>query len=915
MPEIGNIFVRIGARFDELDAALRQVDKAIEQAEKRFQGLADVGERLESVGMRLSLVGAGMAAGIGYAVKTVADFEAQMSKVRALSGATEEEFQRLQDAAVELGAKTVYSASEAAEGMQILAAAGFNTEQIIAAMPGLLDAAASSGEGFATVADIMVAAMSGFGLQAQDMAHIADVLASAANASAISITDIGYSLKYVAPIAATAGVSIEEVSAALAILGNAGIKAEQAGTTLRMAFIRLADPPKEAAEALKSLGIRTTDAQGRMLPLGEIIAQLSERFRGLSEAEQIQAASAIFGAHAVSGMMALIKAGPQALADLTTSFQQSSGAAREMASIMTDNLAGAWEQLKGAVESRLIRLGDALAPAIRQVTEALTRLVEWFNNLPGPVQKAIAVGGALAAVLTTVAGATLTLAGLMMQGVPAIMAVVGAIGKLGPVLAGLAGPVGIAVAAIGAVIAIGTVLCRHWDEIKAWLSRTWESIKARAVEIWTGLKEWLVNWWPYLIGALAGPVGIFAAWVYKNWDAIKQQAVEAWNRIKEAVLERVRTWVEIGTRLAEGISQGLQNAKEWLKARVIEWAKAVLPDPLERLLGIASPSALMAYYGQMVAEGLARGMEGGRERVRTAAESMAQAISGAVSAVQERVSLASDIISARFELMAAQMGANVPPAQALQLELQKLQQQLALTQEHAQVLAAAYERMKAVKGETATETQKLYLELLRAQIAQVGLAKSIAEVNERLKEQSAALDERTRKLAAQAEAIQRSVWGKYLTSKGIQEALRTGALTVADLQQVVAALVRGAVGAEGVRALFEKLRATYYEAPLERVKEMFRRMYGLEPPSFQGGGVVLGSRPVLATLHPPEAVVPLDRGELFDPDALARAIAQHLKPSVHLETHVHSPEPLSPSEVARRNRQMLRELALEWGLV
>lgn len=419
MAEVGSIYVRIRAQIDDFEAAMRKVEGSIKQAESRFEGMRAVGERLSSVGQKAALAGGAMATGFGFAVKTAADFEAQMSKVQALSGATEADFKRLRDAAIELGAKSVYSASEAAEGMQILAAAGFDTNQIIAAMPGLLNAAAAAGENFGTVADIMVAAMSGFGLQAKDMGHIADVLASAANASAISITDIGYSLKYVAPVAKTAGVSLEEVSAALAILGNAGIKAEQAGTTLRMALIRLADPPKEAAKMLKQLGVQITDANGKMLPFQQIIAQLHEKFSGLSQAQKIQAASTIFGAEAMSGMLALIEAGPEKLGALTTEFQNSSGAAQQMADTMTNNLAGAWEEFKGALESALITLGTALTPAIQTIVQGLQTLIDWFNQLPAPLQQVIAIGGALGVALTLLGGISLIFVGNIMQALAA----------------------------------------------------------------------------------------------------------------------------------------------------------------------------------------------------------------------------------------------------------------------------------------------------------------------------------------------------------------------------------------------------------------------------------------------------------------------------------------------------------------
>lgn len=536
MAEVGSIYVRIGAQIDDFEAAMRKIEGSIKQAESRFEGMRAVGERLSSVGQKVALAGGAMATGFGFAVKTAADFEAQMSKVQALSGATEADFKRLRDAAIELGAQSVYSASEAAEGMQILAAAGFDTNQIIAAMPGLLNAAAAAGENFGTVADIMVAAMSGFGLQAQDMAHIADVLASAANASAISITDIGYSLKYVAPVAKTAGVSLEEVSAALAILGNAGIKAEQAGTTLRMALIRLADPPKEAAEMLKQLGVQITDANGKMLPFQQIIAQLHEKFSGLSQAQKIQAASTIFGAEAMSGMLALIEAGPEKLGALTTEFQNSSGAAQQMADTMTNNLAGAWEEFKGALESALITIGTALTPAIQAIVAQLQGLIEWFNQLPAPIQQVIAVGAALGAALTLLGGIFLIFVGNIMQALAAAQALGITLGALKTVLAAFAGPVGIAIAAITALAGIALVVVKNWEPIKEFFIGLWEGIKTTIINAANAVLDFLRQWGPLILAAVTGPIGLLVYAVATHWEQIKQATSAAWDAIKNGVV-------------------------------------------------------------------------------------------------------------------------------------------------------------------------------------------------------------------------------------------------------------------------------------------------------------------------------------------------------------------------------------------
>lgn len=534
--EVGNIFVRIGAKVDEFEAAMRQVQENIKNVEGRFSGLTKIGQELSGIGAKVAAAGAAMGAGLGFAVKTAADFEAQMSKVQALSGATEADFNRLRDAAIELGAQSVYSASEAAEGMQILAAAGFDTNQIIAAMPGLLNAAAAAGENFGTVADIMVAAMSGFGLQAQDMVHIADVLASAANASAISITDIGYSLKYVAPVAKTAGVSLEEVSAALAILGNAGIKAEQAGTTLRMAFIRLADPPKEAAAMLQQLGIQITDASGKMLPFQQIIGQLHEKFSGLSQAQKLQAAATIFGAESMSGMLALIEAGPEKLGALTKEFQNSSGAAQQMADTMTNNLAGALEELKGALESAFITIGTALTPAIQWVVQHLQSLVEWFNQLPAPVQNTLAVLAALSAVVLVVGGGFLALAGFMMQGVTALSSLASLFSVLPAVFSALLSPIGLVIAAIAALGAIVYVVYANWSTIKEFFVNLWEGIREVVVNAANAVLDFLRQWGPLILATVTGPVGLLVYAIATHWEQIKQATAAAWDTIKNSVV-------------------------------------------------------------------------------------------------------------------------------------------------------------------------------------------------------------------------------------------------------------------------------------------------------------------------------------------------------------------------------------------
>lgn len=515
---LGSIYSEIRLKMDNLAGDIAKVKAELatasgmienmgaEAAGKLKSRMGNVSETIRGVGMAMTGVGVGITGALGAAVKTTADFDKEMAKVRALSGATEEAFQKLRQAAIELGAQSVYSASQAAEGMSILAAAGFNTSQILDAMPGVMNAAAAAGEDFAAVSDIMVAAMSGFGLQAKDMTHIADVLASAANASAISITDLGYTFKYIAPVAHSAGQSLETMAAAAAILGNAGIKADQAGTTLRMALIRLTDPPKEAAQWLEQLGIKTTDASGKMLPLSNIIAQLSEKFQGLTQEQRLQAASAIFGAEAMSGMMALIQAGPDQLSRLTAAFTNSSGAAQKMAEDMNNSLAGAWEQFLGALESMAINIGTQLTPVLRMVTNFVTDIVQAFNALPPSVKQVIAIVAALTAGFLLLAGPALMLVGFL----PSIAA--GA-AMISTAMAGLSAAIGPVIVVIGAVAAAAALLYAAWQTnfggIRDITMALWNQIQTKFQEAWMvisqtvgGLIDYIKHRWAEIQPAL-----------------------------------------------------------------------------------------------------------------------------------------------------------------------------------------------------------------------------------------------------------------------------------------------------------------------------------------------------------------------------------------------------------------------------
>lgn len=315
------------------------------------------------------------------AVTTGNDFEAQMSRVQAIAGATKDELKQLTDQAIDLGASTSFSASEVASGMENLASAGFTTQEIMEAMPGLLDLAASSGADLATSSEIAASAIRGFGLEASTSAHVADIFAEASARTNAQVEDMGEAMKYIAPVANTMGLKIEEVAAAIGIMSDAGIKGSQAGTTLRGALTRLTKPTDKMVGVMEDLGISFYDNEGKMKSLTEMISMLQDATKNLTDEQEQNALTTLFGTESLSGMVALINRGSGELSDMTKSFEDCDGAAQDMADTMLDNTKGAFESLSGSLESAGIAIQQALAPSIRDLSEWIQDLVDDFNDL------------------------------------------------------------------------------------------------------------------------------------------------------------------------------------------------------------------------------------------------------------------------------------------------------------------------------------------------------------------------------------------------------------------------------------------------------------------------------------------------------------------------------------------------------
>lgn len=319
-------------------------------------------------------------AGIADTVQTYADFEAAMSEAKAISGATSEEFAQLTDKANQMGAVTKFTASESAEAFKYMAQAGWDAKEMMDGIEGLMSLAAASGEDLGTTSDIVTDALTAFGMSAKESGRFADVMAMAANATNTDVAKMGDTFKYVAPVAGALGYSIEDTAVAIGLMANNGIKASQAGTSLRSLLTNLTHPVGQAEDAINDLGISITNADGSVKPLSQTLQELRSKFGALSEAERAQYAAMLAGQEGMSGLLAIVNASDQDFADLTEQINNSSGAAQEMADIMMDNLAGKFELFTGALDSMKMSLGERFKPYLMDALEWLTDKVPDVEN-------------------------------------------------------------------------------------------------------------------------------------------------------------------------------------------------------------------------------------------------------------------------------------------------------------------------------------------------------------------------------------------------------------------------------------------------------------------------------------------------------------------------------------------------------
>jgi len=416
MQQLNTEYIKNGGHLADVSAKLTAAGDKV----KSFSsGLQSAGSTL-TAGVTLPLVAMGTAA-LMAGIK----FEQQMSRVGAISGATGDELGKLTQQSKDLGASTAFSATEVAQAQELMASAGFKTTEIMSSMAGVLDLAAVSGGDVALASEAAATAVNAFGLEASDTAHVADVFAKAAADTNAETADMAEALKYAAPPAANLGLSLEDTAAAIGIMSDAGIKGSMAGTTLRGALTRLAKPTSKASDLMADLGIEMFDAQGKIKPMSGIVSELQDGLAGMTNEQRASALATLFGQEAMNGMMVLMDAGPEKVDALSESFENSAGSADKMATAMQDNLAGTIDEMMGALETAGIEITEALAPAIKDLAEGVTKLVGSFNELDDETQQTILKWIGLAAA----AGPVLSVIGTMGQGVGSLIKLGGGLTK------------------------------------------------------------------------------------------------------------------------------------------------------------------------------------------------------------------------------------------------------------------------------------------------------------------------------------------------------------------------------------------------------------------------------------------------------------------------------------------------------
>lgn len=527
----------------ETEQELKRLEEQANQSATALQKISATGEKLQTVGSNIESAGkkllpvTGAVTALGTAaVKTAADFDSAMSQVAAVSGATGSDLEALRDKAREMGAKTKFSASEAAEAMNYMAMAGWKTGDMLDGIEGIMNLAAASGEDLATTSDIVTDALTALGLSAADSGHFADILAAASSNANTNVSMMGETFKYCAPVAGALGFTAEDTAEAIGLMANAGIKSSQAGTAMRTMLTNLTGEVKFSGAAFGEMTVQTTNADGSMRSLGDILADCRVAFSQMSESERSANAEALVGKNAMSGFLAVMNAAPGDIEKLNSTINNCDGTAEKMATTMQDNLEGQLTILKSQLEELAISFGELLMPAIRTIVGWIQKFVDWLNSMGEGTKKVVMTVALLAAALgpvLIVIGKVVSAIGTIMTIVPKIVAAInvvkGAFAALNVTM--LANPITLIIAAIAALVAAFIYLWNNCEGFRQFWINLWEGIKQAVTTAWNAITSFLSTAWESILGIAQAVWGAISGFFTTLWEGITGVFTAAWTSI------------------------------------------------------------------------------------------------------------------------------------------------------------------------------------------------------------------------------------------------------------------------------------------------------------------------------------------------------------------------------------------------
>lgn len=566
--------------------------QSFEQIVQTGEKLKNVGSAVEGVGKKILPVSAAVSGVGAVAVKTAADFDSSMSQVKAISGATGEDLEELRNTAREMGKTTKFSAKDAADAMNYMAMAGWRTTDMLNGIEGIMNLAAASGEDLAVTSDIVTDAMTAFGLEADkattiikdgykkevaNASHFADVLAAASASANTNVSMMGETFKYCAPVAGSLGFSVEETAENIGLMGNAGIKASQAGTAMRSSMLNLAQGVTISGQAIGNVQIQATEASGKMKNLNQIIKECRRAFSQLSESERTANAEAIAGKNAVAGFLALMDATPESIEKVRGSIENCDGAAAEMAATMQDNLNGEITTLKSKLSELAIVFGEILRPVVSAAVKIIGDFTDWLSGLHPAIQVIIAVIGILVAAM----GPLLIAVGKAIWSIGQIMTMVP---KFANAMKGIKTAV---TTAATAVKTFGTGLVTH---IKTGVTAASASIKAFGTALITNIKT--------AVTTATTAVRTFATALLTNVKNGVTAAVTSIRAFGAALLTNIKTAVATAITslkaFATTMLTSVKNAVTAATTAIRAFGSALMSNPI--VLVIAAVVALVGAF-------------------------------------------------------------------------------------------------------------------------------------------------------------------------------------------------------------------------------------------------------------------------------------------------------------------------------